>query len=269
MHRRLPAIGVLLMVLTGLACQSAPPPPVTAVALVDLSGSLPPETVAFYAETIAGGILKQLSPADRLAVLPIDAGAESRSEPLYTVDLSTVDFTAKGDGVARAAERRQARIDAFLAEQEVLVREAVSRAAAARRALSAETDILGALHVAAARLSGNDRTRRVLVVFADLSQESRELDIRRLAREGEAGVPALVDGVRAAGRLPALADTDALIIGAGETGTRQGDNAAYFRAVRLFWARLLEASGARLDAERHYGYRTQDQLPALLRAPQP
>jgi len=251
----------------GLASCTADSGGTSLVALVDLSGSLPSSTVEFYADALAQDAWGHMSAQDQLTVLPIDGGAEQRSEVLFAADLAAQDFTRPDDGVARAEERQQARRQEYLNLEATRLRSALLTAASVRTTLRGGTDILGALHAAAARFPNDTTGRRVLVIFSDMIQESPELDIHSLARSGEAGAKVLVEQVSAAGRVPPLAGIQVLIVGAGETGTPQGDDAAYFRAVRSFWKQLFDRAGASFDAKRHYGYRTQDLILELIRGP--
>lgn len=253
-----------------------PPQPTAVVALVDLSASVSTETVDFYADTLATSVLGSLGPNDQVSVLPIDAGSEPRSEVLFALDLSTQDFTRKDDGLARRDERQQARREAFVKEAAGRLGEAIRSAAADRTALRGDSDIIGGLHAAASRFPAEPGYRRVLVILSDMIQESPEIDIRSLARAGEAGVAPLVESLEAAGRVPDLSDVTVIVVGAGETGTPGsagetgapgGNGAAYYRTVRAFWTQVFGRAEASFDQERHYGYRTQDVIPAIIAAP--
>lgn len=253
------ALGVCLS-----GCDAGGPGAVTIV-LVDLSGSLPAPTLEFYGEAIAGSVWSELGQSDQMIVMPIDAAAEQRAEVVFSSDLRAEDFYRDDDGVARREEREQERVAEFKEAEAMRLREALAAATRDRAGLRSGTDILGALHAAAGRFPGSDGRRRILVVFSDMIQESAELDLRGLARTGAEGAQVEFEGLSAAGRIPDLLGTQVLAVGAGETGAATGtDDPAYFRAVRGFWQQLFEAAGASLDAERHYGYRTQDLFVELL-----
>ncbi|MEQ1887495.1 MAG: hypothetical protein ABL967_20730, partial [Bryobacteraceae bacterium] len=113
--------------------------------------------------------------------------------------------------------------------------------------------------------SQDQQARRVLILFSDMVQESRELNIRQLALKGEDGADGLLTDLAARGRIPRLDNVSVVVVGAGETSAG-ADSAAFFRAVRTFWKGFFSQAGARLD-EAHYGYRTQATIAALLKAP--
>jgi hypothetical protein len=238
--------------------------PTATVVLVDLSGSVPSSTVDFYADAIAKHVLLELTAVDQLTVLPVDDKAEPRTENIFSANPAAQNFSSPSDGVARRDQRRHEKLMAFLKEGEPKLKESIRIAATARASFRSGTDLVGGLHAAAARFPNGGEGRRVLVIFSDMIQESAELNIRSLARTGENGIVPMLETIASAKRFPALTGVTVVVVGAGETGANQGDDAAFFRTVRSFWKQFFDRSGATIDAERNYGYRTQDGIPALL-----
>jgi hypothetical protein len=252
---------VALAASTGASCR--PDLAAAVVALVDLSGSIQPATVDFYAAALVEDVLEQLDRSDRLAVLPVDSAAEQRREAIFEVDLARQIFSNDRDGLARREERERERRVAFLAEQAKSLEAALKQAASDRRSFRTETDLVGALNAVPAVFPAADApARRVLIVFSDMVQESREADISRLNSAEEA--EALVARLATAGRVPQLQSVRVIVVGAGETDV--GPNAAVgYRAVRAFWMRFFAQAGAHIE-ERDYGYRTQGRIRELIHA---
>jgi len=244
-------------------------PSTSVVALVDLSGSIQPATVTFYGEALTKDVWKQLDARDRLTVLPIDSEAEAKSEAIFAEDLSTKSFSIPSkDGFAHREEREHERLVSFMSDTAPRLSVAIADAAAKRLAFKNQTDLIGALFAAANSFPVGSAGPRILLVFSDMIQETSELDFKVLARMGEAGVDRLIADVAKRNRIPRLDHTTVVAIGAGETGASAGNNAAYYRAVRLFWIKYFERAGAMLT-ERNYGYRVQDRIPELLHPQSP
>lgn len=261
---RSPLVWLAAIIIFANACQKTPPPSTAVVALVDLSGSIPSETVDFYATTLTSVVWEKLTSRDRLVVLPVDSEAESKSEPLFSRDLSRTDFSDPKDGFAHKEEKERARVLDFMTKESPALKESVVSAAGRRKANRSATDLIGGLHAAVAAFPEQPNTKRVLLIFSDMVQESAELNIRQLAKTGEAGAETLAGQLVKRGRVPDLKGVSVVVVGAGETGIG-GDNAAFFRAVRAFWKSVLSQAGASVD-DRHYGYRTQGAIPDLLKS---
>src|SRR5439155_3690543 len=140
------------------------PSSTTVVALVDFSGSIPPTTVQFYADTIESKVLQELAARDRLTILPIDSRAESKSDPFFAVDLSRTNFSDSHDGVAHKEEKELGRVKAFIKDQSPKLKDAITAAARARSGFSGGTDLIGALHAAANAFPDGGAGKRVLLV---------------------------------------------------------------------------------------------------------
>ncbi|PYT02787.1 MAG: hypothetical protein DMF60_20350 [Acidobacteria bacterium] len=238
------------------------PEPTAVVALIDFSGSVKPETVRFYADTIASKVLMELTARDRLTLLPIDSRSESRADPFFAVDFARTNFSDPHDGVAHKEQKERARLDALIAEESKNLKEAISAEASARSGFKGGTDLIGALHSAVNNFPEGDAYRRVLLIFSDMIHEGRDLDLRTL-RADDVSAQAAIKQLEADKRIPNLNGVVVAVIGAGERDTGAASNPAYFRAVRTFWMEFFARAGATL-AERDYGYRTQDVIPALL-----
>lgn len=252
------------VVLSIASCERQPPEATAVVALVDLSGSISGETTEFYATTLASHVWEKLSARDRLVVLPVDSESESKSEPLFSRNLSSMDFSNPKDGFARKEEREKARLIEYMSAESPKLKEAILSSAQRRGANRGGTDLIGAIHAARAAFPSDVKnTKRVLLVFSDMIQESRELNITQLSTRGESGAEVLAEELTNRGRIPELENVAVIVIGAGETGAGK-DNASYFRAVRSFWKHVFSKAGAALD-ERHYGYRTQDAITEVLK----
>lgn len=264
-YRMLLAIVAAIAVAPVAACKRPIVPSTAVVALVDLSGSIPEETTQFYASTLTTLVWDKLSAKDSLVVLPIDSEAEAKSEPLFSENLAATNFSDTKDGFAHREERERARVAAFIKTKAPSLNDAVLSAASRRKANRNGTDIVGAINAATAHFPSTTG-RRVLLIFSDMVQESRELNVKQLSKAGDGRAIAIVKELVDRGRIPQLRDVTVVVVGAGETSAGS-DSSAFFRSLRTFWKDFFKAAGATLD-DRYYGYRPQDRIPEVLAAKQ-
>lgn len=266
-EQRLGVAVLALGIIFGIVGCAKNSPSTAVVVLVDFSGSIPPATAQFYADTIDSKILHELRGQDCLTVLPIDSRAESKSDPFFSIDLSHENFTDPHDGVAHKEEKERARLKTFLTDCSSKLRNGILTTARARSGFAGGTDLIGAVNAAADAFSNIGGEKRILVVFSDMIQESPELNLRTtLAKAGDAHVPSLIKRLQDSQRIPKLTGVKVVVVGAGDTvgsDVAIRDEAPYFRSIRLFWIEFFKQAGARLE-EHNYGFRTQDVIPAIL-----
>jgi hypothetical protein len=109
---------------------------------------------------------------------------------------------------------------------------------------TAQTDLLGAMQLAAKALAVNSAGARFLVVFSDMIEESPQLNFRAL-RLTDARIASILAVERKNGRIPSLSGVRVWVAGAG------GASRDKFLEIQNFWIRYFQAAGAEL-APAHY-----------------
>ncbi len=155
---------VLALLLATAACERKTPPTRQIIALIDMSASIEPEAQQSAFQALEN-IVSRLRRGDSLVVIPItgDAGNESQGRILRLT----------------LAERREAYDQDLRRAASNLRRSLEETKAATVRHPGAQTDILGALRLAAEemRLAGDGRKTTILVL-SDLIQDDSQFDFR-------------------------------------------------------------------------------------------
>ncbi len=230
------------------------------ICLIDYSGSLPPETLELYVETISSDVLSRLGENDRLVVLPIDEGAKTKAVKLVSEDLAERDFVYHSDGYAHAKDSLRMRLKRFAHLTGPQVASQLFQEKGLRQKFTYKSDIFAALEQAASLMEENEgdtfwqevrrfvtgkkriESTNVLLIFSDMIQESGDVSF-----DGPEGCsPGLADStltsLRVTNQIPDLRMCTVFVNGRTGQTNQQVEN------IRSFWARYFALTHAHLAA---------------------
>jgi hypothetical protein len=113
------------------------------------------------------------------------------------------------------------------------------------------TEIINTIEIAADHFARADGDERRLVIMSDMIEESDDL---RFTAEvlTPGGTQAFIDGQKASGDLPDLANVDVYVTGAGVSGSGESTSQRV-EEIKRFWQSYFEAAGADLASPRYRG----------------
>ena len=269
------SIRILLPVALASCSGGEATAPRLTLVFVDYSDSRSPEALAAASRLVAHTIAKGLGPADHLIVLPLDKKTSTEPQRIVDVDLAYLSFAQRGDGMAHAASRQQARRVVFLDSLAPFIERSVLAFRSSRTQAANETDILSAVEIAG-RLMREDaaadsdrssapvhwfrRPRRpaLVILLSDMLHDTPELVLTPNSAPTEVQTVQILRRKRADGTLPSL--DGATVVVSGATAAR----ASTLRAQRSFWLRYFTAAQARVLA---YDFDASAAIASALRAP--
>jgi hypothetical protein len=195
--------------------------PRTTIALIDRSGSINPEDLSIYQESL-NAIGADLDSGDRFVVANIGDSTRSEFRPEFDLQVPESDKRIEREAAVRTAH---ARLNAALPE--LLPGE--------DRPPSSATRILDAIAAASQAYGPAPHEGARLLLLSDGVEESAVANLAKIEGVGE--IVGVIEEVRSAGLLPDLRGVEISVIGAG---------GANYPAVRAFWTAYANATGAKL-----------------------
>jgi hypothetical protein len=232
--------GALIVLLPVLHAQAATQEQTTIVAALDLSrsvGGTGPDARTDFEKNVAGiaRLLAQAPASSRVIVLGITD--KSFAQPYILLSASVPDDPGYFGEKLQAAHRQLLAL--------------WKRRCAQLQPSFAYTDIIGALLAANQLLEGSSNTsRKMLVVFSDMRQNTADLDLESLR-----SVPSLATyQARSNLQIAQLRGVSVYVVGADNAG-KQID---YWQTLKEFWTEYFKRAGANLR-----GYSVLRELPVL------
>jgi len=218
----------------------APDPPIQYILLYDRSSSILDHELQHYRE-LTNGIAGDLRHGDRLVAMELLQLSLTEPPRRWAQEVPQREF----------ADRPMSRDSVTLARFVTDVRDYLTTFTdVSQREALLGTDILSTLQDAGDEIRGYPGYRTVLVLFSDMLQATRELNMEGLQRMPPAD---WVQRAVAEGRLPDFGGACVLVAGA-RVDTPEAQR------VKAFWMDYFQATGATL-LDRNYGYRPPRLVP--------
>jgi len=203
------------------------------VVLVDMSGSTNLARRTIYKEGFEK-IFQDLGQGDRIMVGTITGRSYIDFQPVVDVEIPR-----------KSLWLNRIRFERNLTDTKESVRTAVEDLFARRKG-TPRTEILNSLNIADTIFHGDKRRHRILVLFSDMIQDSREYNFSRV-EVTDAYVGKVIRYREKHNMIPNLANVKVYVAGAS------GADPNKFRSVERFWARYFEKTGAAFSPHR-YGH---------------
>lgn len=206
-------------------------PPEKVIFVYDRSGSMPNYQLDLARE-LTDQRVSELDHGDRIVAMQLLEASLSEPPERWTQRVPLREFPderVSSDSVARQRFLRDAR-DYMQSYTDTVDRETIGG-----------TDVLSTIHDVAADLRAHPDHRTTLYLFSDMLQANQELNFER---PGATPPESWVDSAAKEGTLPDLEGLCVMVVGA-RVDTDAG------QAVRSFWERYFEATGARLESRNY------------------
>lgn len=249
------------------------------ILLIDNSKTISETTLNKYISIMQQTILPNMSRYDRLTIQFIDECSMTQAERVFTLDLATIEFANKTDGLNNAADSTKARMKRFMADSiERILKTTILAKRQERKNCGNFTDIINALNEASALITqeksytstkdkiSNDAQGKknyeyenCIIIFSDMINENREktFDFTQFGKYNEEKINNKLEELRKLNKIPDLSGCCILIYGATST-TEAGTYAnKQIENCKIFWENFFHESGAQLKG---YGYDSRKEI---------
>jgi len=249
------------------------------ILLIDNSKTISETTLNKYISIMQQTILPNMGRYDRLTIQFIDECSMTQAERVFTLDLASMDFASKADGMNHAADSTKARMKRFLTDSiQSLLRNTILTKRIERNNCGNYTDIINALNEATALITHeksytntkeeiindaqgkeNFEYENCIIIFSDMVNENREktFDFTQFGKYNEEKINSKLDDLRKLNKIPDLSGCKILIYGA--TSTIEAGNYAnkQIENCKSFWQNFFHESGAELSG---YAYDSRKEI---------
>ncbi len=229
------------------ACASGPQkPPQLVIALFDVTGSTLGRREAYLRDfkrvlaCVAEEAKNRVRPEGWLLADTITENPFAHSEFRIRARISARDPMRETELFYR--QRVQGLLDNILNQARTILQQ--------HEGQSRGTHIMDALLVVERAFSAYDKADHVLVVFSDMIEQSDRYDFSSVDLSQPSAVDAIIARERREKRMPSLAGVRVYVVGAG-AARKGGLSPARIAAIRSFWFRYFQATGADLSTERY------------------
>jgi len=214
-----------------IEARESPPDPETAIFVYDRSGSMANYKLDL-ARRLTGQRVTELDHGDRIVAMKLLETSLAEPPERWSQTVPRREYPGKrvsSDSLARERFLRDAR-DYLKRFTDTTSRESIQG-----------TDVLSTLHDVAAELRAHPEHGVTLYLFSDMLQANENLNFER---PGATPRESWIDRASEKGTLPDLEGLCVVVVGA-RVDTDHG------QAVRAFWSRYFEATGARLERQNY------------------
>lgn len=249
------------------------------ILLIDNSKSVSDETLGRYISIIQQSILPNMGRYDCMTIQFIDECSMTKAERVFNLDLATMNFSNKKDGMNNEKDSTIARMKRFLTDSiQANIKNIILAKRLERRDCGNYTDIINALNEATQLLThGKNYTsifdevknnaqgkenyeyENCIIIFSDMVNENREktFDFTQFGKYSEEKINNKLEDLRKLKKIPDLSRCNILIYGA--TSTIEAGNYAnkQIEYCKEFWQNFFHESGAELKG---YAYDSRKEI---------
>ncbi len=223
------------------------------VCVVDFSSSANSrERQEFYLNVIKTNVIKQLSPTDRIIVLPIDKASTTNSAEIYIENLSTRDFSPENASPMEEDQLTQKNFTTYKDSMEIAFENNFRKCISDRQIEG--TDLFGALNNIKGYIVPTDDN--YILFLSDMMNYTKELNMEpsntQFVQTAFESILKKVPGI-------SMQNTTALVL----TGKQDGVTQEHFELVKSFWEKYFERNGIKLYSYSSATVSKVDELMAL------
>jgi hypothetical protein len=242
------------------------------ICLVDISASESREDFSKYVDVITNTILPKLNTKDYLAIYPIDAGANTKPEVIYEVNLKNESFSKHSDGFTHKADSIQMRLQVFLNNTAKEIENKLNKIQKTRSSQILKTDIFGAINQASnifdayvkedsgdsklwSYVLGQESSTMsgTLFIFSDMINDTRFGNFDKDNLNGQELINQVTSAYNSNLNLEGI---DVLVYG------RRAKSSERVEHIKSFWQRFFTTVGGNLVV---YGYDSSGQIENYLK----
>ena len=245
---------------------------------IDNSRTISESMLNNYISIILQTILPRMGRYDRLTVQFIDECSITKAERIFSLDLATMKFTNKTDGMNNEEDFTKARMKKFLTDSiQTILKTTILEKREERKDCGYYTDIINALNEATSLITHeksfkskedkilngvqdkeNYEYENCIIIFSDMVNENREktFDFTEFGKYNEEKINNKLEALRRLNKIPDLSGCKILIYGATSTVTGIYAN-KQIENCKTFWQNFFHESGAELKG---YAYDSKKEI---------
>lgn len=249
------------------------------ILLIDNSKTISETTLNKYISIMQQTILPNMGRYDRLTIQFIDECSMTQSERVFTLDLASMQFANKADGMNNAADSSKARMKRFMNDSiQTILRTTLITKREERKVCGNYTDIINALNEATALITHeksytsttdeimnnaegkeNFKYENCIIIFSDMVNENREktFDFTQFGKYNEEKINTKLEELRKLNKIPDLSGCSILIYGATSTIEAGSYANKQIENCKTFWQNFFHESGAELKG---YAYDSKKEI---------
>lgn len=249
------------------------------ILLIDNSRTISESTLNKYISIMQQTILPNMGRFDRLTIQFIDECSMTQPERVFTLDLATIQFSERADGMNNATDSSKARMKRFLTDSiETILKTTILKKREERKNCGNFTDIINALNEASALITheksytsttdkiSNDAQGKknyeyenCIIIFSDMVNENRErtFDFTQFGKYNETKINNKLEELRKLNKIPDLSGCNILIYGATSTIEAGTYANKQIENCKTFWQNFFYESGAELKG---YAYDSRKEI---------
>lgn len=245
---------------------------------IDNSRTISESMLNKYISIILQTILPNMGRYDRLTIQFIDECSITKAERIFSLDLATMNFSNKADGMNNEEDFTKARMKKFLSDSlQTILRTTILEKREERKDCGNYTDIINALNEATSLITHersfkskedkilngvqgkeNYEYENCIVIFSDMVNENREktFDFTEFGKYNEEKINNKLEALRKLNKIPDLSGCKILIYGATSTDVGIYAN-KQIENCKIFWQQYFHESGAELKG---YAYDSRKEI---------
>jgi hypothetical protein len=238
------------------------------ILLIDNSKTISEISLNKYISIIQNTILPKMGRYDRLTIQFIDECSMTQAERVFTLDLASMQFSNKADGMNNAADSTKARMRRFMTDSiRTILKATILTKREERKNCGDYTDIINALNEATAlitheksyknttqEISNNAQGKKnyeyenCIIIFSDMVNENRDktFDFTQFGKYNQEKINSKLDDLRKLNKIPDLSGCNILIYGATSTIEAGTYANKQIENCKTFWQIFFHESGAEL-----------------------
>lgn len=249
------------------------------IILIDNSKTINEVILNKYINIILQSIIPNLSRYDRITIQFIDECSMTQAERVFSLDLASMDFTNKSDGMNNAIDSTKARMKRYLGDSiQIILRNTILAKRIERKDCGNFTDIINALNEVTALVSHeksynntidkisnnasgkeNYEYRNCIIIFSDMVNENRDktFDFTEFGKFNKEKINNKLEDLHKLNKIPDLSSCEILIYGATSTIEAGTYANKQIENCKIFWQNFFHESGAELKG---YAYDSKKEI---------
>jgi hypothetical protein len=240
------------------------------ILLIDNSKTISDETLNRYINIIQQNILPSMGRYDCITIEFVDECSMTKAERVFNLDLATMDFTNKSDGMNHEKDSSFTRMKRFITDSiQPNVRNIILAKRLERRNCGNFTDIINALNETAPLITHNksyastfDEVKNsaqgkenysyenIFILMSDMVNENRDrtMDFTQMGKYNGEKIQSKIEELRKLNKIPDLSGCQVFVYGATSTVEAGAFANKQIENCKLFWQVFFSDCGADLKA---------------------